>query len=249
MHNKQTDNALNHLLATTPGLWKGNSAGSVDSVESNVLIHPRARNQQQLHHDLFADLIAEIHEPVQSTGFAELDQLLPGGGWPVKGLIEVVSRHKAIGELQLLMPLLRIRSQQKNQSLLWITPPYTLHGPALAQSGINIRNSFVVPPQTRCNNALWSIEKALQSTECSMVLAWQNWLSARVIRRLQLAASEGHTLGVLFHQRPTPHSPASLQLEIAAAPFSADGHRQLAVRLLKARGSYRQGEVLIQLSG
>ena len=71
----------------------------------------------------------------------------------------------------------------------------------------------------------------------------------RVIRRLQLAASEGDTLGILFHQRPTPHSPASLQLEIAAAPLSADGQRQLAVRLLKARGSYRQGEVLVRLPG
>src|SRR5690606_28854773 len=112
-----------------------------------------------------------------------LDNLLPGGGWPVSGLVEIVSRHKAPGELQWLMPLLRLRSHQQ-QSMLWITPPYTLHGPALANSGINIRNSFVIPSQTRCNNALWSIEKALQSTECGMVLAWQNWLSARVVRRL-----------------------------------------------------------------
>lgn len=236
--------AVNDLLAKTPGLWRG-SAGN-----SNVVIHPRARENRQLRNDLFGDGTEEtVQQPVQSTGFAELDSLLPGGGWPVSGLVEVVSRHKAIGELQLLMPLLRARSQQKNQSLLWITPPYPLHGPALAQSGVNIRNSFVVPPQTRCNSALWSIEKALQSTECGMVLAWQNWLSARVIRRLQLAASEGNTLGVLFHQRPIPHSPANLQLEIAAAPFTADGQRQLAVRLLKARGSYRQGEVIIRLPG
>lgn len=235
---------LQQLLADTPALWRGHTPGN------KVLIHPRAREKHLPRHDLFDDSVPDTQSAtVQSTGFAELDQLLPGGGWPVSGLIEVVSRHKAIGELQMLMPLLRLRSQQKNQSLLWITPPYALHGPALAQSGVNIRNSFVVPAQTRCNNALWSIEKALQSTECSMVLAWQNWLSARVIRRLQLAASEGNTLGVLFHHRPTPHSPASVQLEIAAAPFSAEGHRQLAIRLLKARGSHRQGEVLIRLPG
>lgn len=247
-HNKpdsgDDSEALKQLLADNPALWRGHASNS------NVLIHPRVRHNHSLRTDLFADHGQDVSSlAVQSTGFAALDKLLPGGGWPVKGLIEIVSRHKAIGELQLLMPLLRARSQQKNQSLLWITPPYSLHGPALAQSGVNIRNSFVVPPQTRCNNALWSIEKALQSTECSMVLAWQNWLSARVIRRLQLAASEGDTLGVLFHQRPTPHSPASLQLEIAAAPLSADGQRQLAVRLLKARGSYRQGEVLVRLPG
>ncbi len=242
--NNDSNGALDKLLATTPALWRGNATGS------NVLTPPCARENRLLRQDLFADTAQALSsEAAQSTGFAGLDQLLPGGGWPTKGLIEIIGRHKAIGELQLLMPLLRTRSQQKNQSLLWITPPYALHGPALAQSGINIRNSFVVPSQTGCNNALWSIEKALQSTECSMVLAWQNWLSSRVIRRLQLAASEGNTLGILFHQRPTAHSPASLQLEIAAAPPSREGHRQLAVRLLKARGSYRQGEALIRLPG
>jgi cell division inhibitor SulA len=262
---------VKQLLAQTPGLWQGKPS------PGNIYLHPtaissRTTDTRHMPTDLFADQVAgrvaggvaggvadsteNLAErsptttpiPSQSTGFAELDKLLPWGGWPVSGLIEIVSRHKAVGELQLLMPLLRQRSHQQ-QSLLWITPPYTLHGPALANSGINIRNSFVIPPQTGCNNALWSIEKALQSTECGMVLAWQNWLSARVVRRLQLAASEGKTLGVLFHQRPVAHSPATLQLEISAAPLASDGSRQLNVRLLKARGSYRQGEVRLRLPG
>ncbi|MBU2098457.1 MAG: translesion DNA synthesis-associated protein ImuA [Gammaproteobacteria bacterium] len=238
---------VRQLLAQTPGLWQGKTPAG------NVYLHPTAVNLQatRTHSapaDLFTEDPVESDTPCQSTGFQELDNLLPGGGWPVSGLVEIISRHKAIGELQLLMPLLRLRSHQQ-QSLLWITPPYTLHGPALANSGVNIRNSFVIPSQTRCNNALWSIEKALQSTECGMVLAWQNWLSARVVRRLQLAASEGKTLGVLFHQRAVPHSPATLQLEISAAPMAVDGCRQINVRLMKAKGSYRQGEVRLRLPG
>lgn len=243
----QAPEKVQRLLAETPGLWRGRSSSG------NICLHPAAANLQtpntrHIPTDLFAEDPAAAALPSLSTGFAELDNLLPAGGWPVSGLVEIVSRHKAIGELQLLMPLLRLRSHQQ-QSLLWITPPYTLHGPALANSGINIRNSFVIPSQTRCNNALWSIEKALQSTECGMVLAWQNWLSARVVRRLQLAANEGKTLGVLFHQRPVPHSPASLQLEISAAPLASDGSRQLNVRLLKAKGSHRQGDVRLRLPG
>ncbi|MDO8907935.1 MAG: translesion DNA synthesis-associated protein ImuA [Pseudohongiella sp.] len=246
---------VKQLLAQTPALWQGIAPAN------NIYLHPTAAgprtvSTRNIPTDLFADGSDNPAEkdpattavPSQSTGFAELDKLLPWGGWPVSGLIEIVSRHKAVGELQLLMPLLRQRSHQQ-QSLLWITPPYTLHGPALANSGINIRNSFVIPSQTGCNNALWSIEKALQSTECGMVLAWQNWLSARVVRRLQLAANEGKTLGVLFHQRPVPHSPATLQLEISAAPLAADGSRQLNVRLLKAKGSHRQGEIRLHLPG
>jgi hypothetical protein len=243
------------LLAKTPGLWQGTpSPGNI--YPQRIAGGSHTANIQRIPTDLFADCSESLEEqdlaasaiPSQSTGFVELDNLLPWGGWPVSGLVEIVSRHKAIGELQLLMPLLRQRSHQQ-QSLLWITPPYTLHGPALANAGINIRNSFVIPSQTRCNNALWSIEKALQSNECGMVLAWQNWLSARVVRRLQLAANEGKTLGVLLHQRPVPQSPATLQLEISAAPLATDGSRQLNIRLLKAKGSHRQGEIRLRLPG
>lgn len=253
--NKQPNNPqdkLLQLLAETPGLWRGNQRDQQHAIQTARQSTP-LKTSIQPSGDLFEatetlDAPANGLIPVQSTGFSELDRLLPGGGWPTSGLVEIVSRHKAIGELQLLMPLLRLRSHQP-QSLLWITPPYKLHGPALAHSGVNIRNSFVIPAQTRCNHALWSIEKALQSTECGMVLAWQNWLSGRVIRRLQMAASEGNTLGVLFHQRPTPHSPASLQLELSAAPDTCEGNRQISVRLLRAKGSHRQGEIRLQLPG
>jgi hypothetical protein len=245
--NKPQDKLL-QLLAGTPGLWRGNPREEKHTphtpTQSTTL-----REVSQPSGDLFAGIESHCERtPALSTGFNALDQLLPGGGWPASGLVEIVSKHKAIGELQLLMPLLRLRSQQ-SQSLLWITPPYKLHGPALAQSGVNIRNSFVIPAQTRCNHALWSIEKALQSTECAMVLAWQNWLSGRVIRRLQMAAIQGKTLGVLFHQRPTPHSPATLQLELSAAPDSQEGNRQINIRLLRAKGSHRQGEIQLQLPG
>jgi len=239
---------LLQLLAETPGLWRGNPREDRNSSQPPRQSTP-SREISQPSGDLFEDIEAHYERsPALSTGFSALDQLLPGGGWPASGLVEIVSRHKAVGELQLLMPLLRLRSQQ-SQSLLWITPPYKLHGPALAQSGVNIRNSFVIPAQTRCNHALWSIEKALQSTECSMVLAWQDWLSGRVIRRLQMAAIDGKTLGVLFHQRPTPHSPATLQLELSAAPDSQEGNRQITIRLLRAKGSHRQGEIRLQIPG
>jgi len=249
--NKPEDK-VQQLLADTPGLWRGNHSHNTNAPHIGQQ-YSSTRSITPGLVDLF-DLPERHREhnshsvSTQSTGFSALDQLLPGGGWPTSGLVEIISRHKAIGELQILMPLLRMRSHQP-QSLLWITPPYQLHGPALAQSGINIRNSFVIPAQTRCNNALWSIEKALQSTECGMVLAWQNWLGGRVIRRLQMAASEGKTLGVLFHQRPTPHSPATLQLELSAAPDSDDGHRQIGIRLLRAKGSHRQGEIRLRLPG
>ena len=38
----------------------------------------------------------------------------------------------------------------------------------------------------------------MQTENCGLVLAWQNWLPGKVLRRLQLAAEAGETLAVLF---------------------------------------------------
>jgi len=238
---------VEQLLSRTPGLWQGAREAHRLYADDR---QPQAPQQIPVGHsgDLFGSLPVNCSADVvtQPTGYPELDALLPRGGWPTSGLVEVISKYKGIGELQLLMPLLKQRSQQ-SQSVLWIAPPYPLHGPALAEAGVNIRNSFVIPSQTSCNKALWSIEKALQSSECCLVLAWQNWLSPRVVRRLQMAAREGQTLGVLFHQRPTPNSPAMLQLELSSVPGACPRTRSVDVNLLKATGTHQRGRVRLKL--
>jgi cell division inhibitor SulA len=239
--------AVEQLLSRTPGLWRGaREAHRLYADDKQI----QTSQQIPIGHsgDLFGRLPVNTAADVvaQATGYPELDALLPWGGWPTSGLVEIISKHKGIGELQLLMPLLKQRSQQ-TQSVLWIAPPYPLHGPALAKAGVNIRNSFVIPAQTSCNKALWSIEKALQSSECGLVLAWQNWLSPRVVRRLQLAAREGQTLGVLFHKRPTPHSPAMLQLELHSVLGACPRTRSVDVNLLKATGTHQRGQVRLKL--
>ena len=43
---------------------------------------------------------------VLPTGFAALDERLPGGGWPRSGLIEILVSRFGVGELTLLLPVL-----------------------------------------------------------------------------------------------------------------------------------------------
>lgn len=183
-----------------------------------------------------------------SSGFTELDALLPWQGWPERGLVEIIQPRSGMGELQLLMPLLRHFSRQQ-KPVLMITPPHELYAPALVQAGIDTRHLLIIRPQDRCQQALWSTEKVLQSHECALVLVWQNWLGSRVIRRLQLAASQGGTPGFLFHHKAAPDSPATLQLQLDSAPGRADGRRVLSLRALKARGCHCQGAVEICLDG
>ncbi len=182
------------------------------------------------------------------TGFRALDDLLPWQGWPERGLVEIIQPQSGTGELQLLMPLLRQFSQQR-KPVLMITPPHQLYAPALLQAGIDPSQLLIIRPQDRCQQALWSTEKALQAHECALVLVWQNWLGSRVIRRLQLAASQGGTPGFLLHRRAAPHSPATLQLQLERAVNHADGRRLLNLQVLRTRGGHCRGAVEIELDG
>lgn len=173
----------------------------------------------------------------RSTGFPQLDAILPGQGWPVRGLMEIITPHWGMGELQLLIPLMR-SIVELGQWILWISPPYLLYAPALVQAGINTEQVLVVRLDTSCKDALWSMEKALQTENCGLVLAWQNWLPSKVLRRLQLAAETGNTLGVIFKHHDSEHSPSPIRLQIKDSPHSA-GFNEAEITLVKARGNFR----------
>src|SRR5256886_4246017 len=66
--------------------------------------------------------------------------------------------------------------------------------PALASQGIVLDRVAVVGGA----RPLWALEQALGSGACDVALGWARPVKAREIRRLQLAAERGRTLGVLF---------------------------------------------------
>jgi len=174
------------------------------------------------------------------TGYPSLDTILPSKGWPPSTLIEMVTPKWGIGELQLLLPLMKQVTQQKRW-ILWISPPYIPYAPALASAGVDINHVMVVQPEASCKDALWAVEKALQTESCALVLTWLNWLPNGVIRRLQLAAASGNTLGVLFRERNIKNSPAALRLKLQPKTDGID------VQILKARGTYRYQSVQLNL--
>jgi hypothetical protein len=179
------------------------------------------------------------------SGYAELDARLPGGGWPRRGLVEILTDRQGIGELSLLLPALAALCRAEGEAggwLAWIAPPYAPYAPALAARGIDLRRVLVV----RAPNPEWAIEQSLASGACSAVLGWTNGCLAtdldRRLRRLQLAAERDGTLAVLF--RPlaaaTSASPAVLRLALGlpmpGSTHAPAGTHSLAVRILKSRG-------------
>ena len=172
------------------------------------------------------------------TGHASLDAILPSGGWPQNAVIELITPHWGMGELQLLLPLMKSMTRQKRW-ILWVCPPYIPYAPALVNADIDIDFLMTIGPNISCQDALWTIEKALQSQGCGLLMTWLNHLPNGVVRRLQLAAASGETSCVLFRNQRGKNSPAALQLQLNHS------NRGIQARVLKARGAHQYRSVNI----
>jgi hypothetical protein len=176
------------------------------------------------------DQLAQIAADAVPTGFTELDELLPGGGWPRGALTEILAEREGIGELHLLMPALA-RLSQGSGWLAWVAPPHVPYAPALAAAGLGLKRLLVAQTQSVAD-AWWTAEQALRSGACDAVLAWLRTADERRMRRLQLAAETGRAWGVLFRpaRAAQERSPAALRLRLEPV---ANG---LVVHILKRRG-------------
>lgn len=175
-----------------------------------------------------------------ATGFPELDAVLAGGGWPADGLTEILHEHAGMGELRLLMPALSRLSQEQDRWIAWIAPPRLPCAAALALYGVATERVLVVHARNH-QDQLWATEQALKSGTCSAVLSWPNLhhLKHADLRRLQLAAREGESWGVLFRASEASArqpSPAELRLLLQTGPDT--DLATLQVQLLKRRGGW-----------
>lgn len=162
----------------------------------------------------------------QSSGLRHLDEALPAGGWPDASLIEILTPSDGMGEVDLVVPTLA-RLSQAGQLLALISPPYIPYAPAFQARGVDLARMHIVRAEAKL--ALWAAEQCLRSGAFGAVLMWPHKVDHHALRRLQVAADSGRTLGFAF--RPTRSggnpSPAPLRLEIGV---------QRTVRVLKCRG-------------
>jgi hypothetical protein len=166
------------------------------------------------------------------TGFAALDEQLPGKGWPRAGLIEILVPRFGSGELYLVLPALAALTRAASARwCVWVTPPLMPFAPALVAQGIELDRVAVVGGA----RPLWALEQTLGSGACDAVLAWARQLRPRELRRLQLAAERGGTLGVLFRPRRAARETSAAMLRLSLERLASG----LRVTLVKGRGSWR----------
>lgn len=162
------------------------------------------------------------------TGFAALDEVLPGGGWPMAALSEILLPADGVGEWQLLWPLLARLSAQGGRIVL-VAPPYVPFAPAWAATGIALPQLQVVQTDDD-RNAMWVAEQCLRSAACAAVVCWPRQGDPRTLRRLQLAAETGQCQGFAMRAAGAAVQPSMAALRIL---IEADPPQW---RVLKCRG-------------
>lgn len=209
--------------------------GAADAVLAQV--HPKVWH---------ADALATPAGRVLATGDAALDAQLPGGGWPVGAMSEVLQAEGVHSEWRLLLPALVCSG---TAAVVLVGTPYMPFGPALAAQGLQTRRLLWVQAQASAQR-LWAAEQALRCADVDAVLAWLPQARADQLRRLQMAAAEFDKPLWVLRPEEARHesSPAVLRLLVGLAAANVEaGSRtggadapdrpdSLAVQVLKRRG-------------
>ncbi|MBC7601038.1 MAG: translesion DNA synthesis-associated protein ImuA [Ramlibacter sp.] len=176
-------------------------------------------------------------EKVLSSGHDMLDKQLPGGGWPLGSMVEILHQQASLhrGQAghpvwQLILPGLVKAIAQSTGPVVLIGSPHEPFGPSLQAQGLPATRLLWVKvdkPPAR----LWASEQALKCAEVAAVVAWLPQAKTAELRRLQMAAhQQGRLLFVFRDARAlNDSSPARLRLLV-------EGTDALQLRIVKRRG-------------
>lgn len=172
------------------------------------------------------------------TGIAVLDDMLPGGGWPKSGLVEIILPDAYCDALSLLMPAL-IRLSQQGRWIAMVNPVYPARAGLFTEAAVNHDRILQVNPHPG-RSALWTAESMLYSGDCCVVMAWPNCRTELMGKRLQKSAAHGKALGILFSYAGLETQPSGVETRLKLEV----GSEGSVVYLLNSRGEILSGEAL-----
>jgi protein ImuA len=165
-----------------------------------------------------------------ATGYPQLDHVLPGGGWPLGSMVEVLQEIPGQHVWQLLLPALSHALSRCEGPVVLIGSPYQPFFPSLKAQGL-LADRFLRVQSDQPKLRMWSAEQALRCAQVAAVLAWLPQSRGDELRRLHLAAQQHERLLFVFRSLKCLQeaSPAPLRLLV-------EGEESLQVRILKRRG-------------
>lgn len=187
-----------------------------------------------------ASELGRAHAPVAASGWAALDAELPGGGWPLQSLIEVLAAQPSVLEWRLLAPALR-KVVAAGSQVVVVGPPRHPHLPGLLHEGLDDRKLVWIqaaPPAER----LWVTEQLIKSSAAGAIVAWLPHARQEQIRRLQVSAQSCEGLVFLCRPEFARHEASAAPLRVHAG-VGLDW--ELKIDILKRRGPVHDSTLVL----
>ncbi|HYQ71117.1 MAG TPA: hypothetical protein VET88_04205 [Gammaproteobacteria bacterium] len=196
------------------------------------------RGAGKLHHmNAWENRTARYASRVIPTGISVLDDMLPDGGWPRSGLVEVLESGDRGEAVELFMPALA-RISHQGRGLVLVAPPFPARIRVLTDLAVKPARVMQLNPHPG-RSALWTVEALLQSGDYGVVMAWPGCDTELMNKRLQKAAGQGGVLCVLF--RPPCRDRASAGTNLRLGIEADDTGRVLY--LVNGRGERVAGAI------
>jgi protein ImuA len=208
----------------------------MDILRSIALSHP-----ERIHPALWrGSQLALARTHTVPTGFGQLDQELPGQGWPLSTLIELILGPAGIGEMNLLHPALAQLDPERSIAL--VHPPYTPYFHCWANWRLDAHRLLWINTQT-LGDTLWAAEQTLKHNACAALLCWVPGVRSAALHRLHLIARQSDTLFILLRPQTAAQQPSTAPLRLSLRPISEG----LEISIIKRRGPRCNSPVAIPL--
>lgn len=166
-----------------------------------------------------------------TTGWDTLDRELPGGGWPLRSLTEILTPQPAVVEWRLLCGGLAALVARGGEVIL-VAPPKSPHLPGLVHAGLDQRKLVWIQANTPAER-LWVTEQLIKSNSVGAVVAWLPQARQEQIRRLQVCSLACDAPIFLCRPEATRHESSAAPLRVHAT-YGLDW--ELQVEVFKRRG-------------
>lgn len=183
-----------------------------------------------------SDLGRQASDEVQASGWAELDAELPGGGWPLRSVTEVLAAQPCVLEWRLLGPALRPVVAAGGQVVV-VGPPRQPHVPGLLREGLSERQLVWVQAEAPAEK-LWVTEQLIKANSAAAIVSWLTHVREEQLRRLQVCASGFDGLVFVCRPEAARHEASAAPLRVLAS-VSLDW--ELKLNIIKRRGPTHDG--------
>jgi len=193
---------------------------------------------------------------VVSSGFLELDAILPGGGFLPGQLVEWLGEGDGSGAGALALQA-AWQATSLGGILAVLDRSRLFFPPAASALGINL-DRLVLLRSGSAREEFWALDQVLRSPDVAAAWVSLGHCDDRQFRRLQLSAEQGGTLGCLVRSARTRGQPSWAHLQLLVKPVPLRGpvpldntvqqRRQLEITVIRCQGPGQGRRVVIGFS-